>query len=263
MTTYDLDVRGVQLHLSEVGSGPTILFLHGLHGLDPAAKCFEQLAQRFRLLLPVHPGFGLTHREPWCNTVHDLAYLYLDLIRGLDLSEVHLIGSSLGGWIAAEMAVRCEDRLADLVLVDPLGIKVGDRWTRDITDIFATEPAEVLRLAFHVPPPPVDYQTLSDDEVKAQLRNGEGTAIYGWEPYMHDPKLRRLLGRITLPALIIWGAADGIVNVDYGRAYRESLPNSEMVVIDRAGHYPHLEQPQAFIDHVDQFFATRGSIKVG
>jgi pimeloyl-ACP methyl ester carboxylesterase len=257
MTTREVDARGVPLQVTEIGSGPPLLFLHGLHGLDADAECFALLAEHFRVLLPVHPGFGLSPREPWCNTVHDLAYLYLDLLAALDLREVHLVGSSFGGWVAAEMAVRSEDRLADLVLIDPLGIKVNDRWTRDITDIFATHPQELVRLAFHVPPvaPPQSYVELSDDELLAELRNAEASAVYGWEPFMHDPKLRRLLGRITVPTLLVWGASDGIVKLDYGRAYQEAIPNAELVVIDAAAHYPHVEQPHVLVKHLDEFFA--------
>lgn len=264
MTMQEVDVRGVPLQLTEMGSGPPLLFLHGLHGLDPSAECFAALAERFRVLLPVHPGFGLSERERWCNTVHDLAYLYLDLLEELDLRDVHLVGSSFGGWVAAELAIRSQERLADLVLVDPVGIKISDRWTRDITDVFATHPEELVRLAFHNPPvaPPAAYVDLTDDELLAELRNAEASALYGWEPYMHDPKLLRLLGRITVPTLVVWGASDGIVSVDYGRAYRDAIPGADFVVIDGAAHYPHIEQPQAFVDQVGEFLSDRTAAAV-
>lgn len=260
MTMQELDVRGVQLQLTEIGSGPPLLFLHGLNGVDPGSEAFTALAERYRVLLPVHPGFGLSQRERWCNTVHDLAYVYLDLLEQLDLREVHLVGASFGGWIAAELAVRSQERLADLVLVDSLGIKVGDRWARDIADVFATHPDELMRITYHTPPqlaPPASYAELSDDELLAELRNAEASALYGWEPFMHDPKLRRLAGRIKVPTLVMWGASDGIVGVDYGRAFQESIPGAQFVVVEGAGHYPHLEQPQTFVDHVGAFHAGR------
>ncbi|WP_155060241.1 alpha/beta fold hydrolase, partial [Streptomyces blattellae] len=222
----DLDVRGVPLQVTEVGEGPPLLFLHGLHGLDAGAEWVGMLAERFRVVLPLHPGFGLSAREPWCRSVHDLAYLYLDLLEELDLAGVHLVGSSFGGWVAAQMAVRSQERLSDVVLVDPVGIKVGDRWTRDIADIFALDAAEVLRRTYRVPPAPLDVNALSDEELTVHLRNREASAVYGWEPYMYSPGLRRELGRVRVPCLLVWGAGDGIVTVDYGRAFQASVPGA-------------------------------------
>lgn len=265
MAMRDLDVRGVSVQLTEVGSGPPLLFLHGMRGVDPTAACFARLGEQFRVLLPVHPGFGLSEREPWCNTVHDLAYLYLDLLEELELENVHLMGSSFGGWVAGELAVRSQARLADLVLIDPVGIKVSDRWTRDISDIFALHPDEVARREFTVPPAPAGqrYAAMSDDELRAELRNAEATALYGWEPYMHDTKLHRLLRRIKVPTLLVWGADDGIVTVDYGKAYQAALPNAELVVIDGAAHHPHLEQPDDFVDQVSDFLVAASARNIG
>lgn len=251
----EIDVRGVPLQLTEIGDGPTVLFLHGMDGLDADAECYRLLAERHRVLLPVHPGFGLSPREKWFDSVGDLAYLYLDLLETLDLRGVHLMGSSFGGWVAAEIAVRSQERLADLVLIDPVGIKVGDRWTRDIADVFALHAFEIDEKTYGERRPPLDWDALSDDELTAYLRNQEAVAAYGWEPFLYNPKLRRRLGRIQVPTLFLWGADDGIVTVDYGRAYHELVPHSSFTVIDGAAHYPHIQQPHEFMRHVSEFFA--------
>ena len=170
-----------------------------------------------------------------------------------------MIGASLGGWVAAEMAVKCADRLAGLVLVAPMGIKVGDRETRDIPDIFALHPDEVVRLQYRDPArTAVDYPTLSDDQLTVIARNREATAQYVWEPYFHNPKLRRRLHRIGVPTLLLWGADDRFVTADYyGAAYRAAIPGARLETIERAGHFPHLEQPAALVERVGRFLAER------
>ena len=227
-------------------------------GPCPQAPFFSLLAKQGRVILPTHPGFDQAPDAADIDTVDDLAYLYLDLLDESDLCEVVVIGCSLGGWIAAEMAVKSTARLSQLVLVAPLGIKVGDRETRDIPDIFALPPEEVTRLQYHDPARvAVDYASLSDDELLVIARNREATALYAWEPYFHNPKLRQRLYRVALPTLLVWGARDRFVTPDYyGTAYRDAIPGAQFTVIDQAGHWPHLEQPEVFAERVGAFLAS-------
>jgi len=250
-----LTVHGVQLEVVELGQGRPIVVLHGETGLDPQAPFLDLLAAHGRVIAPSHPGFGHSPDTETIDTIDDLAYLYLDLLAEQDLCEVTLLGFSLGGWIAAEMAVKSTDRLAKLILVAPLGIKVGDRETRDIPDIFALTADEVTRLQYHDPTRAVvDYTTLSDDALTVIARNREATTLYAWEPYFHNPKLRQRLHRIHIPTLCLWGASDRFVTPGYyGAAYREAIPGARLEVIERAGHFPHLEQPEAFVERVRQF----------
>src|SRR3989449_6690792 len=248
-------VRSVRLEILERGQGRPILWLHGEEGLDPGAPFLELLAAQGRVLAPSHPGFGRSPDVGSIATVDDLSYLYLDLLAERNLRDVVVIGSSFGGWVAAEMAVKCSDRLGGLVLVAPLGIKVGDRETRDIPDIFALHPDEVLRLQYHDPVQArLDHATLSDDRLTVIARNREATALYAWEPYFHDPKLRGRLHRITVPTLLLWGADDRFVAADYyGVAYRDAIPGAGLETIAGAGHFPHLEQPAALAERVRAF----------
>jgi pimeloyl-ACP methyl ester carboxylesterase len=250
-----LTVRGVQLETRERGRGRPVLWLHGEEGPAPHAPFVDLLAAHGRVLAPSHPGFGHSPDVNRIDTVDDLAYLYLDLLAEQDARDVVVIGASLGGWIAAEMAVKCTDRLAGLVLVAPLGIKVGDRETRDIPDIFALHPDEVTRLQYADPArATIDYTTLSDEELTVIARNREATALYAWEPYFHDPKLPQRLHRITVSTLLLWGAADRFVTAEYyGAAYRAAIPGARLETIDGAGHFPHLEQPERLVERIGEF----------
>jgi len=254
-----LTVNDVRLEVLGRGQGPPIVWLHGEDGLDPSAPFLEMLAAHGQVLAPSHPGFGHSPDASSVDTVDDLAYLYLDLLAEGNLRDAVLIGSSLGGWIAAEMAVRSTERLRGLVLVAPLGIKIGDRESRDIPDIFALPPTEVLRLQYRDPERAAfDPSKLSDDQLTVIARNREATALYAWEPYFHNPKLRQRLHRIKVPTLLLWGVDDRFVAAaNYGAAYRDAIPGARLETIDRAGHFPHLEQPEALVEKVRAFFGDR------
>lgn len=252
-----LTVHGVQVEVVDRGRGRPLFVLHGEDGLDPQAPFLKHLTGLGRVLAPSHPGYGHSPDVDYIDTVDDLSYLYLDLLTEQDLREVVMIGFSLGGWIAAEMAVKSTERIAKLILVAPLGIKVGDRETRDIPDIFALPMEEVVRLKYHDPSrAAVDYSALSDDELTVIARNREATALYAWEPYFHNPKLRRRLQRINVPTLLLWGASDRFVTPGYyGAAYREAIPGARLEIIEQAGHLPQIEQAEAFVERVQQFLS--------
>lgn len=253
--TRSLTIHGVQLEVIDQGQGRPIVVLHEEDGLTPRAPFLSSLAAHGRVITPSHPGFGHSPDSAFIDTVDDLSYLYLDLLTELKLRDVVIVGCSLGGWIAAEMAVKSTERITRLILVAPVGIKVGDRETRDIPDIFALSPAEVTRLKYHDPArATVDYSTLSDDELTVIARNREATALYAWEPYFHNPKLRQRLHSIDIPTLLLWGVSDRFVTPSYyGTAYQKAIPGAKLEIIDGAGHLPHIEQPEAVTDRVRKF----------
>jgi pimeloyl-ACP methyl ester carboxylesterase len=249
-----MHVHGVDLELVERGAGQPLLILHGGDELRPDDPVLGALAERYRVIAPSHPGFGRSSLPEAFDTADDLAYFYLDLLDELDLASVVLMGFSFGGWVAAEMAVKCCHRLAKLILVDAVGIKVSDRETRDIADIFALSPDELDRRLFHNPAlARRDLRALTDDELAVIARNRESLALFGWDPYLHNPKLRGRLHRITVPTLLIWGESDGVVSPAYGAAYRDAIPGARLEVIAQAGHAPQVEQPQTFIELVCRF----------
>ena len=248
-------IHDVQLEMVERGQGRPILLLHGEDSLDPQVPFLNILASCGLVFAPSHPGFGHSLEIDYIDTVDDLSYLYLDFLAARNLEDVIVIGLSLGGWIAAEMAVKSTERIAKLVLVAPVGIKIGDRETRDIPDIFALSANEVARLKYHDPTfATVDYSKLSDDQLTALARNREATVLYAWEPYFHNPKLRRRLRRIDVPTLLLWGANDHFVTPGYyGAAYRDAIPGARLEAIDHAGHLPHVEQPEALVEKIRMF----------
>jgi len=248
-------VAGISLELVEQGQGRPLLFLHAGEGLAPERPWLARLARRYRVIAPWHPGYGNSAPIPEATggggTVDDLAYLYLDLAAMLGLERAVLVGACLGGWVAAEMMVRSTARFSDLVLVDPLGIKLGDRETRDIADMHALPRADYLKLAWADPAKgEVDFTALPDAELAAIVRGREAFALYGWKPYMHNPRLRRWLHRIDRPTLLLWGEADRIVTPEYGEGWRRAIPDARLDIIPRAGHFPHWEQPEAFAERL-------------
>jgi pimeloyl-ACP methyl ester carboxylesterase len=255
--TPGLEVNGIATELDRRGTGPALLYLHPHLGLTRADAFLEALSRRFTVYAPSHPGFGRSALPRHFSTVDDLAYFYLDLIEQLGIEQATLVGSSFGGWLAAEIAVKASPRLARLVLIDPLGIRASTRDRADIVDIFATKQAELDRLAYHDPVfARLDHNGLSEEDAFIHFRNRESAALFGWSPYMNDPKLKGRLHRIKLPTLMLWGADDGIAAPDYGRAYTALIPGARFETVAKAGHFPHIEQPRAVAERIIAFIGT-------
>jgi pimeloyl-ACP methyl ester carboxylesterase len=234
--------------------GPVVVWLHGLDGPEPDRPVIDRLARRYRVFVPTFPGFDDSERPDHCDSVGDLVHLCFGLLEDEDLRDVMLIGSSFGGWIAAELAFWRPQRLAGVVLIDALGIRVGSRTDRDIADLFVVSAEHRRALLFHDPanagPLPTE---LEDAELLRRLRSQEASVVYGWEPYMCNPKLLRRLRSVTLPAQVIWGAEDRVVSVQYGEAFAAALANADFAVLSDAGHNAHLEQTEGFLALVDRF----------
>jgi pimeloyl-ACP methyl ester carboxylesterase len=249
-----IQINEVSLELLAAGDGPTLLFLHGGDYFAQHRQFFDRLARHWRVIVPRHPGFGNSERPGGFRTVHDLAYLYLDLLQRQDLGKVTLVGSSFGGWVALEMCVRSLEQIDRLVLIDSVGVKFVGHEERDIADIYALPTEEMLRRSFFDPARMApDYARLSDDELNEVARDRQAAALYGWRPYMHNPGLRQWLHRVRLPSLVLWGENDGIVAPDYGRKLCRSLPEARFEPIRQAGHYPQIERPDEVADAIERF----------
>ena len=253
-----LTVEGVRIDLIERGKGRPLLFLHAENGIEPAIAAIDALAKSAHVVAPTHPGFGRSELPKGMHTVDDLSYFYLDLLDQLDLRDVTLVGVALGAWIAAEIAVKSTARLSRLVLANAVGIKVGDRETRDIADVFALTEAEYLEIAYCDPNAGrCDYKSLTPAEVLAAARAREATARFAWNPYFHNPRLKSRLHRIRIPTLFLCGAHDRMVGDAYGRAYCAMIPGARFETIARAGHFPHQEQPVQFARNVLEFIESK------
>jgi pimeloyl-ACP methyl ester carboxylesterase len=245
-----LTIHGVALEMVERGKGRPLLFLHPGHPsgrLDPKAPVLEALSEYAHVIAPTHPGFGSAPAPRELTTIDDLAYLYLDLLDTLGLRDVIVVGVSLGGWIAAEMAVKSTERMSALVLANAVGIKPGDRETRDVADIYAVTDKQLAELVWANPARmAANPKMLPESDLIAMARSRESTGRYAWSPYMHDPKLRQRLHRIGIPTLVLWGEADRVAKPEYGRSYAASIEGARFETIEDVGHFPHLEQPQIF-----------------
>ena len=213
----------------------------------------DRLAERYEVIQPVHPGFAGTPIPEHFDNIQDLIFLYLDLIDELNLENTILAGFSMGGWLAAEIAAINTKRFSKLVLVDSVGIKPGGPFDRDIADVFAISPNEHTRISWHDPSKAPDPRNMNDEELQIFASDRIAHGLDTWEPYMHNPKLQYRLHRIDIPTLLIWGEGDQVVKPSYGEAFRDLISNSRMVVIPDAGHSPHVEQPEAFINHFLEF----------
>jgi pimeloyl-ACP methyl ester carboxylesterase len=247
VTRETITLAGIEIELFEGGNGKPLLFLHGAQGFMPQQPYVGLLAQRRRLIAPSHPGFGASGLPLWLDSVDDIAHLYLEFLDKRKLDRVDVVGCSLGGWIAAEIAAKTPERIGRLVLVGPVGVKLGPADKLDIPDIFAMPQDKVAQLVFHdVAKGRLDPAQMSDEQLAVIARNRETTALLTWEPWMHNPKLRHRLHRITAPTLFIRGVSDGLVSQSYVDGYANLIPNARVTTIDAAGHAPQLEQPEEF-----------------
>jgi pimeloyl-ACP methyl ester carboxylesterase len=254
-------------------AGP-ILLVHGINPIAPSAPFLDLLAAHGEIVAPSHPGFGNSPRPEDFDTMYDLVRLYLSVLDAIPGERLTMIGFSFGGWIAAEVAVCGHKKLDRLVLVDPVGVKLGGREERDIVHFFNTAPEELLRCAWHDPSrlPAGAYglgwhsalDAIGDAEIVALARNWDALCLYAWRPHMYNPQLKGWLHRIAVPTLVLWGESDRIVTPDYGRAYSGLIPGARFEIIAAAGHHPELEQPHAFVDRVVGFLderAPRGQVR--
>ena len=244
----------VELEVFDGGSGQPLLFLHGGSGSLRNADVLGLLCQTFRVIAPSHPGFGGSALPLWIDSIDDFAHIHLELIERLGLDKVVLVGHSIGGWTAAEMATMATNRIDRLVLVGPVGIKVGPVDRLDVPDIYAM-PQDKLDELLYVEPDKwrLDPTKLTDDEALEIARNRQTLALVTWEPYMHNPKLKHRLHRVDRPTLVVRGEQDGLVSANYALAYARLIPGACVETVTAAGHSPHLEQPARFVEIVQRF----------
>jgi pimeloyl-ACP methyl ester carboxylesterase len=241
-----LTVAGARVRVLRGGdAGPPLVFLHGAGGHTGWMAFLDELSRDHRVFAPEHPGFGRSDDPPWLDNVGDLAYFYLDFIEALGLERVHLIGTSLGGWVAAELAVRDQTRLASLTLVGAVGILANGA---PIDDIFRMPVEENLR-RFYADPERAARRMgdMAKIDMNLVAKNRNTVTRLAYQPRFHNPHLQKWLHRITVPTLLIWGAGDGLVPPAFGDAYAAAIPNSRLVVLENAGHAPFDEQKDAFI----------------
>jgi pimeloyl-ACP methyl ester carboxylesterase len=254
-TEETVQLAGASVQLVRGGTGSPLLVLHDEMGHPGPLRYQEALARGHALLIPSHPGYGTSERLDWIMTMRDLAGWYLHALDDLGVGEVDLLGGSLGGWLAAEMAAMEPRRFKKLVLVAPMGIRPP---TGEIFDMFLVTAQPYIAAGFFNPEAVPEYQELYGSDPTPEQREllevaREQSCRLGWRPYMHDPALPHLLRRVKQPTLIVWGRQDAIVPLSAGEVYRDAIAGSRLVVLDDCGHRPEIEQADTFVRLVEEF----------
>jgi pimeloyl-ACP methyl ester carboxylesterase len=248
-----LRVGDVALSVLEGGTGQPLLVLHAAGGAGLWLPYHELLAQRYRVIAPDSPSFGRSAESEVVDGVDDLAFLYADLLEQLELDDLIVVGSSFGGWVAAELAVLASSEfISKLVLIDPIGLRIPDA---PIGDLFAMNPAQKMAALFHDPAVAAAmFPAQPDVEViMAFYRDEMAFARYAWSPFCCNPKLVRRLHRISAPTLVLWGEHDRLVPRQHGERYAERIPNARLEIIAGSGHAVMMEKPKEAIDAIERF----------
>jgi pimeloyl-ACP methyl ester carboxylesterase len=259
-TRQSLTVDGVgpiEVSFTERGAGRPFLMLHGGAGPQSVSGFADLLAEteHVRVITPTHPGFGGTPRHEALDTIRGLAGLYIELLDQLDLNDVTVVGNSIGGWICAEMALQGSPRISSIILVDAVGIEVPDH---PVADFFALTMDQVAELSYHDPDSfRIDVSTMPPAQQAVMAGNRAALAVYGGTPSTGDPTLRERLEAISVPALVLWGESDRIVDQAYGRAYADAIPTARFQLLTGTGHVPQIETPQQLLSAIRDFAGAR------
>jgi pimeloyl-ACP methyl ester carboxylesterase len=258
-----LDVRGIPVELRRAGSGMPLLYLHGAAGDAQWLPVFDRWAERFAVYHPLHPGFGRSAGLERVDGIDDLVFHYMDLLIALGFEDepVHVIGSSFGGWIAVELAQRYRHQVDHLVLLDAAGLWLDEA---PMAEMFGEPPPELAKRMFHDQQHPLamamsaltDPSQLPEDVLLPMFKAMETLAKVAWNPYFHNPKLASRLDRVTAQTLIIWGKQDGLIPVAHGERFAARIPHARLEVLERCGHFPLLEQPDAVYTLASDFLRS-------
>lgn len=254
-----ITVSGLNIEYLDEGQGPVILYLHCSEGPSPELALVKALTKTNRVIMPAMPGFGLSETASFIRSVDDMTYVLLDLIEALDLNDVTVVGSSLGGWAAVELATKASSRIGRLVLDNPLGLRFKkDPTERQFPDIYQDLPSQWS--AFFSASEPMDGRDWPSVERDIALRAARSREMFvkvGWAPYLNNPKLHGRVHRVTVPTLVLWGDQDKLASREYAEAYAAALPNAELKVIAGAGHFAFLDKPEAVASAVLDFAAAK------
>jgi pimeloyl-ACP methyl ester carboxylesterase len=251
-----IDVAGRQTVLMHAGEGTPFVYLHSTLGESFMWLPFYQAwAKSFRVLVPTHPGFGKSGGFEQIDTIEDMAFHYVEMLDALGLDEVILGGVSLGGWIAAEFAVRWPERVKKLWLADAPGLWVDEQPLPDLFRVMHDR-GRLRELLFHDPQGAMATMIIKEDPDEATMLTGYQSmtvlARLVWErPY--DPKLPQRLHRIQCPTLLIWGESDKLIPPAYGKAYQQHIKGAELKLLPRCGHLPMFECEKAFVETLSRF----------
>lgn len=252
----------VQTHVGKVqvrrgGNGPSVVYLHSATGEGEGLVLLDELASGFDVVAPMFPGYGESEGIEKIDDMEDAVFHLFDLFDQLGLASPAVVGMSLGGWMAAELATRYPERVSSLVLVNPAGLYIQGA---EIKDIFGRKPDEIALDLFADQSQPmaqmmhamadVQFEDVPFEMIKPYYQTMSATARLAWDPYLHDPKLRKRLHRVTAPTLVVRGAHDTLIPAAHAEAYTSEIPGARMVELDGCAHLLAIEKPAELADLV-------------
>jgi pimeloyl-ACP methyl ester carboxylesterase len=249
--TYKVIVDNVEvdLHVTERGAGHPFLVLHGGAGPVSVSRFADLLAASYpiRVITPTHPGFARTPRPEGMNSVRGLARVYAAFLDQLNVSDVTVIGNSIGGWIACELALLSPPQVSGIILVDAVGIEVANH---PVADVSKLTPDQLMSLSYHDPKPfRIDPASLTDDQRAIIGSNRAALQIYAG-PLGVDPALAGRLAKIAIPTLVLWGESDRIVDREYSQTFAASIPGAKFLSLSDTGHVPQIETPELLMETI-------------
>jgi len=250
-TETALELAGTKLHLARAGSGRPVLVLHHDIGSPQRLDFYDELADRFDVLVPHHPGYGKSERPQWLRSVRDVAVIYQSLLAELSVERPSLLGLGFGGWIAAEMATMAPRDFHRVVLVGAMGLKPSDG---DILDQAIVSYLDYARAGFHDQAAFAKvYGDVSTEQLVEWDLCREMCFRIAWKPYMYSQTLPHLLAGVRSPALVVWGDDDKVVPRSAGERYAALLPKARFEIVRDAGHCVEMEQPAELVGLVSSF----------
>lgn len=256
-TTSTILVAGKKTQVTIGGEGPPVLYLHSAGGETDWTKFHDLLAAQFQVIVPAHPGFASSAGLDAIRDVVDYAWHYVDLLKVMNLSRVPVIGFSLGAWTGIELAILRPALVEKLILVNSAGLHVAGA---PMGELF-TDDLEYLRnLLFYDPTSPVVKEamplSLDDSRILQWLKAREATARVGWNPYLHNPRLRAHLRRVECPTQVVWGRNDKLIPLAHGEVFSSEIPGAKLTVLDTCGHMLPFEKPEQLCSIASEFFAS-------
>jgi pimeloyl-ACP methyl ester carboxylesterase len=247
-----VEVAGGKVQILREGSGRPLLVLHHDVGNPGWLPFYDALSANFTVYVPSHPGFGKSDRPEWMRNVRDMAVVYGWLLQQLNLGPVRVIGLGFGGWIGAEMAMMCQDRISHLILMNPMGLQPHQG---EILDQFLINTIDYVRSGFENQDKYVAQYTAEPtlDQLEQWEINREMTSRIAYKPYMYDQTLPYLIGAVSTPTLIVWGAQNRIVPRICGEQYRDAIRGAKLELIPGAGHFLEMEKPAELAQMVKDF----------
>jgi pimeloyl-ACP methyl ester carboxylesterase len=251
-----ITVNGRPTVLMHGGNGPPFVYLHSTLGESFRwLPFYETWAKHFTVFVPTHPGFGQSGGFEQISSIEDMAFHYVELFDALGLDEVILGGVSLGGWIAAEFALRWPERVKKLWLSGSPGLWLDEHPLPDLFRVMA-EPPRLREMLFHDPNSYIAKMIIADDaDDERRLAGYQAMTVLArlvWErPY--DPKLPARLHRVKCPVLLLWGEHDRLVPAAYAAAWKKCLPQAQVQLLAGCGHLGMFEKEAEFVAAVRTF----------